>query len=66
MVLEIIKGQRTIVHAAREYDLKQSEILEISFDLQEMTLSATIRREVAMSCLLESEMAVFHAFVTCD
>jgi len=33
LVLEIIKGQRTIVDAAREYDLKQSEILEISFDL---------------------------------
>ena len=26
LVLEIIKGQKTIVDAAREYDLKQSEI----------------------------------------
>ena len=26
LILEIIKGQNTIVDAAREYDLKQSEI----------------------------------------
>lgn len=26
LVLELIKGQKTIVNAAREYDLKQSEI----------------------------------------
>jgi len=26
LILEIIKGQKTIVDAAREYDLKQSEI----------------------------------------
>lgn len=26
LVLEVIKGQKTIVDAAREYDLKQSEI----------------------------------------
>jgi len=49
LVLEIIKGQRTIVDVARESDLKQSEILTISLDLQEMTLSASIRREVAVS-----------------
>jgi hypothetical protein len=49
VVLEIIKGQTTIVGAVREYDLKQSEIPKLFLNLREMTLSATLRREVSAS-----------------
>ena len=39
MVLEIIKGQKTIVGADGEYDLKQSEIPKLFLDLHEIRLS---------------------------
>ena len=38
-----------------------ARILTMSFDFQEMTLSATITRKDAGSCLLDSETAMFQA-----